>query len=162
MLFISLQVTKKQVGTNMAKFRKLEYSNVKDRIKSSSNKSAIYVGCDSKLTGTSTLFGLVIVIHIDQHNGGVVFGNKSLISRRMEIGERLMKEVDIAIECAFNIYNSIGERVFEVHLDLNSDPGHKSNKYIKQAVSYVKAQGFECQIKPQAWAASTAADYLIS
>ncbi len=143
------------------KFRKLKYNNVQETIKDSSQKSAVYIGCDSKLSGGQTLFGLVVVIHIDGHKGGIVFGNKSKISRRMEISERLMKEVDIAMECAFNLNGTVGERLFEVHLDINPSPEHKSNSVMKRAMSYVKAQGFDCQIKPHAWAATTAADYLL-
>ncbi|MCP4130159.1 MAG: hypothetical protein GY754_04000 [bacterium] len=146
----------------MSRFRKLEYPTLLETIETSSQDSAIYVGCDSKLTGPYTLFGLVVVLHIEGHKGGMVYGQKSLVNRRMAINERLLREVDIAMESAFTICGSVDRRVMEVHLDINPNPEHKSNGVMKRAVSYVQAQGFEYKIKPSAWAASTAADYLIN
>ncbi len=146
---------------NGSRFRKLLYDKVNDAIQSSSNNSAVYIGCDSKHADACTVFGLVVVIHIEQRKGGMVFGKKSRVDRRMSINERLIKEVDIAMECAFMLSPFIGERIFEVHLDINPDPRYKSNSVAKYAHSYVKAQGFDYRIKPKAWAATTAADYLL-
>jgi len=145
----------------MSKFKKLDYDFIKKIISSSSKESSIYIGCDSKLTGPYTLFGLVVVIHIDSHHGASVYGKRLLVDRRMDMKDRLMREVDYAMEAAFSLNDFIGDRNFEVHLDINGNPKHKSNVVMKQAVAYVKAQGFICKIKPGAWAASTAADYLI-
>lgn len=146
----------------MSRFRKFNYDEIKQAIFESSSQSAIYIGCDSKLVKGHTLFGLVCVIHIESHKGGMVFGKRSYIGRKLAISERLMQEVNIAMDCAFIITNDIQDRLFEVHLDINPDPEHKSNSIMKQAIAYVKAQGFNFKIKPRAWAASTAADYLIS
>jgi uncharacterized protein len=146
----------------MSKFRKLEYSEVVATIRSSSSKSAVYVGCDSKISGAYTVFGLVVVLHIDRSRGGIVFGEKTLVTRRMPMYERLLKEVELALESAFAINHAIEQRMMEIHLDINPDPQYRSNKIIKQAIAYVRAQGFSYKIKPAAWAASTAADYLIS
>ncbi len=144
------------------KFTNLTLEAVNCAIERSSENSAVYIGCDSKVNGSHTLFGLVVVIHIDRHKGGMVYGKKSVYNRRMVMFERIMREVDLAMQCAFSILDAVGERSFEVHLDINPNPIHKSNRAMKQAMAYVKAQGFNCQIKPDAWAASTAADYLIS
>ena len=146
----------------MPQFRKLDYTIVLDAIKKSSPASEIYVGCDSKITGPYTVFGLVVVLHIDGHKGGMVFGKKTLVDRRMAINERLLREVDLAMEIAFKICEAVGKRVMEVHLDINPDPGCKSNGIMKRAVAYVRAQGFSYKVKPGAWAASSAADYLIN
>lgn len=145
----------------MARFSKINYNTLKTLIKSSSKESSIYIGCDSKLSGAYTVFGLVVIIHIDSCKGARCFGDKFIINRRMSISERLLKEVDMAIESAFNLYDSIGTRTFEIHLDINGNAMHKSNKILHQATSYVKAQGFDFKIKPNAFASSTAADYLI-
>lgn len=142
-------------------FRQLDYDEVQRAITCSSPASSVYVGCDSRLDGTTTLFGVVVVVHIETCKGCMVFGRRFSVGRRMAISERLMKEVESVMECAFAIQPSVGSRNFEVHLDLNPDPAYKSSAVLRQAVSYVKAQGFPYQVKPAAWAASTAADYLI-
>ena len=146
----------------MGQFRKFNFAEIQQTISLSSPSSGVYVGCDSKLSGAYTIFGLVLVIHIDSHHGGMVFGEKKIVEHRLAMSERLMREVDYAMDCAFQITDAVDNRNFEVHLDINPNPTYKSNKVMKQAVAYVKAQGFNYKIKPGAWAASTAADYLIS
>ncbi len=141
--------------------RKLNYDTVISTIKNLSNKSSIYVGCDSKLCGPNTLFGLVIILHIDSSRGGMCFAKKMKESRRMSVKERLMKEVEHAVLCAVRVQHVVEDRNFEVHLDLNPDPKHISNNVLNAAMGYVKGQGLNCRIKPEAFAASTAADYLL-
>ena len=141
--------------------RKLDYDVVKESLTNSSEDSAIYIGCDSKLTGPYTVFGLVVIIHIESSKGGMCFAKKFREDRRMEIQERLLKEVDYAISCASELQDFVGERTFEVHLDLNGDKKHKSNKLLTTAVGWVESRGFKFKIKPNAFAASTAADYIL-
>jgi uncharacterized protein len=143
------------------RFRNLEYQSLLRIISASSPETSVFVGCDSKLAGSRTLFGVAVVLHVDSRKGGMLFGKRFLVNRRMPMAERLMSEVNAVIECAFEIHEVIGSRNFEIHLDLNPDPKHKSNSVMKQAISYVKAQGFDYRIKPRAWAASTAADFIL-
>jgi predicted RNase H-related nuclease YkuK (DUF458 family) len=145
----------------MGKFRHLDYEVVEREIKNSSEKTAIYIGCDSKLTGPYTIFGLVIILHIESCKGGMAFAMKMKINRRMDINERLMKETEYAFSCANLVKHWVGNRLFEVHLDLNEEKKHKSNKVMASAVGWIESLGIKCEIKPNAWAASTAADYII-
>ena len=141
--------------------RELCYNTVISQIKDLSSESSIYIGCDSKLSGAYTLFGLVIILHIESCKGGMCFARKMTVKRRMDINERLMKEVEHAVLCATKVQHVVDERTFEVHLDLNPDPEFLSNKVLNAAMGYVKGQGLTCKIKPVAFAASTAADYLL-
>ena len=66
------------------------------------------------------------------------------------------KSVEVAYEVAplFDLY----EIKLEIHADINPNPEHDSNKALQQAVGYILGMGYEFKIKPDAWAASSAAD----
>ncbi len=80
----------------------------------------------------------------------------------MAMSERLMKEVELAVDCALQIQSAVDQRCFEVHLDINPDANYKSNSVLPMATGYISSQGLTYRIKPEAFAASTAADYIIS
>jgi len=142
--------------------KKLCYETVISAILGLSDSSSIYIGCDSKLSGQYTVFGLVVILHIDSCKGGKCFASIMKEERRMGIKERLMKEVEHAVSCAARVQHAVANRKFEVHLDINPNPDHASNSVLKTALGYVKGQGLKCRIKPDAFAATTAADYIIS
>jgi hypothetical protein len=137
------------------------YSTIFKEIEKSSKSSAIYVGADSRIAGGITLFAVVVILHIESSKGGMCFAKKIKEDRRMPIAERLMKEVDLAVECASQLQGVVGKRKFEVHVDFNGDAQHISNKYVTYANGYLTSMGFKFRIKPNAFAASTAADHLL-
>ena len=139
----------------------IDYDEVREAIKQSSESSIIYLGCDSQNSKGFTIFGLSIIIHIDGHKGGKLFVETTKVKRIQSLKQRLLKEVELAVAGAFEIMESIGDRKFEVHLDINGNPEHKSNVVCKEAIGYVVGQGFECQIKPYAFAASYASDHCV-
>jgi predicted RNase H-related nuclease YkuK (DUF458 family) len=56
----------------------------------------------------------------------------------------------------------VGDRHFEVHIDINPNPRYKSNVAVKEALGYVKGNlGIDAKIKPDAFAAMHAADHLV-
>lgn len=142
--------------------RRLDYVQLRKDIQRSPETSSVYIGCDSKLVNGSTLFGLVVIIHIESSKGGKCYAQKFHERRRLALRERLLKEVDMAVGAAFEVCDAVGPRNFELHLDINPKREHKSNTVMSQATGYVAAQGFDFQVKPNAFAASTAADYLIN
>jgi len=66
------------------------------------------------------------------------------------------KSVEVAYELAplLDLYDI----PLEIHADINPDPNHESNKALQQAVGYILGMGYEFKVKPDAWAASSAAD----
>lgn len=140
--------------------------DAKRAIRESSKESSIYVGCDSdrfKKKGEWYIkFATVIIIHKDSKHGAVIHHNVEVVrdysnSLRM----KLMQEVQYAIDAAFSIIDEVGDRHFEIHLDLNGNPKHKSNEAVKEALGYVKGMfGFDAKIKPNAPAASYAGDHI--
>ncbi len=141
----------------MPQFEDIE--EVREFIKNSSEESAIYVGCDSRQLRESTIFVTVIVVHINSNHGAKIFWQVDRVRRINSIRQRLLEEVDRAVYTALMIADVVGERPFEVHLDINPNPDHRSSVILKEAVGYVLAQGLKPVLKPDAIAATAVADF---
>ncbi len=139
---------------------RFDYEKIKDYIRNTSDHTSIYVGCDSRQTSGSTLFVIVIVIHIDSNKGAKVFFEVRKERKISSLRERLMREVDYAVLTALNIMDAVGDRPFEVHLDINPDENFRSSIVVKEAVGYVMAQGLKPVLKPHSIAAYAVADYI--
>jgi predicted RNase H-related nuclease YkuK (DUF458 family) len=72
-----------------------------------------------------------------------------------------MNEVYKASQMYIDLFEHIGDRHCEVHLDINPDEMHGSSCVIQQATGYIRGMcGFAPKVKPEAFAASYAADRL--
>ncbi len=142
----------------MPAFRNVE--EVRDFIASSSPESAIYVGCDSRQFRSKTIFVTVVVVHINSNHGAKIFWKVDRVRRITSIRQRLLEEVNRAVYTALMIADVVGDRPFEVHLDINPNPDHRSSIIVKEAVGYVLAQGLKPVLKPDAIAASAVADFI--
>lgn len=145
---------------------KVDIEEVKEAIRNSSLKTRIYIGCDSKVSRKKKVrFATVVILHIEGKHGGRLFSRietERHFSKPTEPRLRLVQEAQKAVAIAFELMDVIGERHFELHLDLNSDPKYKSNAAVKEAAGYVFGSlGIEAKIKPEAFAASSAADALV-
>lgn len=142
---------------------KLDMESVKDFISKSSKETGIYIGCDSKVTTRRgkkvAIYVAVIVIHYDSNNGAKLFKMVKVEPDYGNMRQRLMREVYIAGEIAYEIADVVDERPFEIHLDINSNPDFKSNVIAKEAAGYIMGMmGIKAKLKPYALAASFAAD----
>ncbi len=139
---------------------RFDFEKIKNYIRSTSKQTSIYVGCDSRQMTGSTLFVIVIVVHIDSNKGAKVFFEVKRERKITSLRERLMREVDYAVLTALNIIDVVEDRPFEVHLDINPDDKYKSSIVVKEAIGYVKAQGLKPVLKPHSIAAYAVADYI--
>ncbi len=139
-----------------------DIEEVRRFISECSSQSAVYVGCDSRQLRDKTVFVTVVVIHINSNNGAKVFWQVDKVSKIESIRQRLMEEVNRAVFVALSICDVVGDRPFEVHLDINPNPEHRSSVIVKEAVGYVLAQGLTPVLKPDSIAATTAADFITS
>jgi predicted RNase H-related nuclease YkuK (DUF458 family) len=72
-----------------------------------------------------------------------------------------MNEVYRASQMYLDLFDAIGDRHCEVHLDINPDELHGSSCVIQQATGYIRGLcGFPPKVKPEAFAATYAADRL--
>lgn len=139
------------------------WSKAKEAIRNSSQESSIYIGCDSRRIPSKkkALFSTVIVLHKDSKRGCAVFHNQIALPDYGQLRPRLMTETQLAIEAFTAIEDVIGNRKLEIHLDVNSDPKHASNVVAAEALGWVRSLGIQARIKPDSFAATTAADHCV-
>lgn len=139
-------------------------------IQESSATSSVYIGCDSQVTkkkvGNRTVatakYTTVIVVHRDSSKGASIF---HISETRPDYGDcytRMMTEVEIVLQVFEPVAAVLGDRHLEIHLDINKKPEHKSNVAMQAAIGYVLGTtGIRPKVKPEAWAATHAADHMV-
>lgn len=129
-------------------------------IQGTSKDTKVYVGCDSRQMGRNTLFVTVIVVHLDGNKGAKVFPFSDRVPRINSTRWRLIQEAHYATYKALELKDYIEGRELIVHLDYHPSDAHRSNAVVKEAVGFVLGQGLEYKLKPEAHAATSAADFL--
>jgi predicted RNase H-related nuclease YkuK (DUF458 family) len=147
-----------------------DLEKVKEFIRNTSLSTSIYIGADSeRYRGRDDLwyadYTVAIVVHVDSSRGCKVFGKvdseRDFDKRHDRPAYRLMNEVYRASQMYIDLFEAIGDRHVEVHLDINPDEMHGSSCVIQQATGYIRGMcGFAPKVKPEAFAASYAADRL--
>ncbi len=138
----------------------------------SNSRTEIHIGSDSQQFGTETEYVTVVVMHRTDASGagkgGRVFFSRERVERIRELRLRLWKEVWRSTELAMELTAppEVGTHlhpinITAVHIDANVDPRHKSSKHVEELVGLVMGQGFNAIAKPEAWAASHAADHAV-
>jgi predicted RNase H-related nuclease YkuK (DUF458 family) len=138
----------------------------KKAILDSSQSSSIYIGCDSirfrKNNQWHAKYSTVVIVHMDSKKGCRLFHESIDMPDYGNLKQRLLTEVQMAVTTATEIIDIIGDRHLEIHLDINSDPKHKSSVAVKEALGWVKGSlGLDAKIKPSAFAATHAADHAV-
>ena len=140
--------------------RKIDINEVKEFIEAQSPDTKIYIGGDSErfIIGNEWYadYTLAIVVHINGNNGCKIFGEvqteRDWDQRKDKPRMRLMNEVYKIAELYLKLKDV---------LDINPDEMHGSSCVINEAVGYIRGM---CNViplvKPQAFAASFAADRL--
>jgi len=126
---------------------------------------SLWVGCDSlpKDNGWAE-FGIAIVLY-RYGKGGHVLGAMVREYHRDDL-KRLSREVEILLELAqmfqergtFELPNIVE---YCLHLDFNKEKEYKSNKMYDWAIGWIRGMGFPVTPKPEAYAASYAADKIV-
>tara|TARA_Y100000034_G_scaffold28883_2_gene34749 strand:- start:17911 stop:18408 length:498 start_codon:yes stop_codon:yes gene_type:complete len=121
---------------------------------------AIYIGVDSQERNNNLLLATAVILH-KSNKGGALFYCREFLTKTCSLRQRLLLETQRATEVAIALSELCDKaRKFTVHLDVNSNSKHKSNMLLKEAKSYVIAQGFDCEVKPNSWASFCVADKL--
>lgn len=139
-------------------------------INQQSPETHVYIGVDSERVNFKNEwfvdYLMCIVVHIDARHGCKVFGgvvrekdfDKNLSKPKM----RLVMEAYKAAELYLIIQDKIAHDI-SIHLDVNPNELFGSNCAITEAMGYIKGVcGITPKVKPEAWAASTAADRIKS
>jgi predicted RNase H-related nuclease YkuK (DUF458 family) len=128
-----------------------------------SEKSAIYVGCDSICLNKNSTnkFIVAVVMHYDCKHGAGVRCLSFRENRYMSIQERLYKEIELAVTVIQKLLPAIGSRRHELHFDINPDPQHISFALLSTAIGWGNAISVPVKVKPDAFAASAVADHTL-
>lgn len=142
----------------------LDLDLIRDYISASSMATSVYIGCDSvrhkdRSRKWVASYSLVVVVHHDTKKGCKLFGTIIKLPDYGNLRQRLMQEVYYVSELGLELVEAIGERPFEIHIDVNPDENHASSTVIKEACGYIRGMlNMDPKTKPEATAASTAAD----
>lgn len=159
-----------------AQFRKHDKTKIPDIIKylkdymviSKDGKTEyeIFVGCDSQVNRTSTIYSVVIGIHTIQAGIGRGVHIVHTRERTAKVGEdkgsifkRLWGEVQRIVDTALYLRdNGIDTKDIGTHVDANGSEKYASNMIYDSAIGYLNSLGFKVEGKPYAWAATYAAN----
>jgi predicted RNase H-related nuclease YkuK (DUF458 family) len=126
------------------------------------NNGKISVGTDSFIKKQDCIFSLAICLYgADNQNGGRYFIKRTNIDKRRysNLLQRILAEVQKSVELGLKLLELIPVLDIEIHLDVSgADKNNGTSKFAEMLTGYAKGAGFQCKIKPDAYAASSIAD----
>jgi predicted RNase H-related nuclease YkuK (DUF458 family) len=149
--------------------KRLDLMEVKAFIDTQSLETKIYLGADSERFRLNDVwyadYTLAVVVHIDGCHGCKIFGEvvreRDYDQKKSKPSMRLMNEVYKVSELFQKLSDVLEDRHVEVHLDINPNEMYGSSCVVNQAIGYIKGTcNVVPMVKPQAFAASYAADRL--
>jgi len=159
----------KPAGADSYYRSRINLAEVKAFIEAQSPETRIYIGADSHRLAVGTIwyadYTLAIVVHINGKNGCKLFGEvvreRDYDQKKDKPQFRLMNEVYKVADLYLKLADVLDDRHVEVHLDINPDEMHGSHCVMQQAIGYFRGTcNVIPMVKPQAFAASYAADRL--
>ena len=148
---------------------KIDVDQVEKFIAAQGPGTKIYLGADSERFRESRVwwaeYTTVVVVHINGKHGCRIFGEvdreRDYDPRGDRPSMRLMNEVYRVSELFQRLAPVLADRPVEVHLDINPNEMHASSCVVQQAIGYIRGTcNVIPMVKPQAFAASYAADRL--
>jgi hypothetical protein len=143
--------------------------NIKDEVratlvreKEAGHALKVCIGTDSQVKGAITEFATVIVF-LRKGKGGFMYILPDSTRIKMSIKERMLREVVMSIGIAYDLSRlfTLYDVDMEVHADINTNPGFKSNDALKEAMGYIMGMGFAFKAKPHAFASSSCANKMV-
>jgi predicted RNase H-related nuclease YkuK (DUF458 family) len=148
---------------NSGKQNQISFSEIKEIIRENIAKGAkVYVGTDSFRSKRKVCFASVVCLH-SKATGGRYFFYKDFEKPNIyrQLAVRITEEVRRSVELAENIMKECNLDPSDIELHLDVSPFEKNNSTSKLSVmlkGYVQGAGFDCKVKPNAWASQTVAD----
>ena len=126
-----------------------------------SNNGDVFIGCDSFLKADTCVFASVVCLHgADNQSGGRYFWIREDYDaeKYRNLQYRIFSEVSKTVNLAMNLSARFPKANIELHIDISSKETAKTHKFVDALTGFAKSAGFNCQIKPYAWAAAAIAD----
>lgn len=145
----------------MAKWKTITGEPVQDILAFINNETqdgqVVHIGTDSLQTGRYTQFVTIVAI-LNPPKGGRVVYSRDIVPRITSLRERLNKEVWYSINLAMQVSD---QPDLTIHIDANPDEKFMSSKYLQELAGLVVGQGFKALWKPESWAATHCADFVV-
>ena len=141
----------------------LTFEAIIEKIKLHSQKGGtVFVGTDSCVSRKKCVFSTAICLHgAEGQKGGRYFISRRKVKAKEypTLLQRITSEVEKSIDIGMQIMYHCPRVKIELHLDVSdSTKGEGTSKFSDMLIGYAKGSGFECKVKPDAFAASTIAD----
>jgi predicted RNase H-related nuclease YkuK (DUF458 family) len=142
---------------------KISYDEIIELAKRhSKEKGTIFIGTDSHVEREQCIFSTVICFHGANNQVGGRYFYKKMKFKALKfptILERITLEVEKSVQLSLDLYKRCPDASIEIHLDISSsDKKEKTSSYADMLIGYARGVGFECKVKPEAFAASSIAD----
>jgi predicted RNase H-related nuclease YkuK (DUF458 family) len=128
----------------------------------------VHIGTDAQAKGhVKADFVTVVCVHaldVNRTTTSRVFYWKDKNVATHSLWEKLYGETERSLRIAVQLSDEFGDSFRDrilVHVDANPNPTYKSSNYVKQLAGMVMGYGFNHILKPDAWAASHAADHIV-
>ena len=127
----------------------------------------VIVGTDSQTFSKETKIVNVIAIICEGH-GGIYFYEVSKIPKMSDVRTKLYTETEMSLKAADALLALLeaddayadlySECLFTIHVDAGRSEQGKTKELIPSIVGWIKSAGFECEVKPDSFVASSIAD----
>lgn len=139
-------------------YEKMIYIIKKFISKSPNSVYNISVGTDSQnFEDTKTV--MVVAIH-RVGSGGIFFYDIKRVKKITNIAQKLFFETSMSLDIATKLLEMLQNEGIDFGISIHVDAGNngKTSKLIPEIVGWIKSCGFDCETKPNSYAASSIAD----
>lgn len=119
----------------------------------------IYIGCDSQTYASKTVYVTTVVFRYENRGAHVIY-QKEIVPRVKDLWSKLWGELQRSIDVAGYLKVEGKIEIYQIDLDYNSNPKHKSNVIVKTAIGYMESMGYNYAVKPQTLIAISVANEL--
>ena len=160
---------------NSETYGKLNLCDIPEKLMDFYDRNTVYgeqmelaIGTDSQNHSSGTKIVTVISMICKGH-GGIFFYESEYRDLINIIKQKLETETYISLETAKSLLDELDTDEYRVlmdncplsiHIDAGNAPNGKTRDLIKGLTGWVHAMGYECEVKPDSYSASTIADRL--
>lgn len=127
----------------------------------SAEEGTVYIGSDSMVQKQKCIFCTAICLLGDtkQSNRYFIRRTKNDAKEFKTLLQRITMEVQNSIDMGMKLLEFCPTIKIELHLDVSdSNKESRTSKFADMLIGYAKGSGFDCKIKPEAFAAYCVAD----
>ena len=123
------------------------------------NNGMVFIGTDSSIVGEKCIFATAICLHKEGSGGKYFFVRSKHPTKSFStLFQRMVTEVEKSVLTAVAVSEKNPSAEIEIHLDIGKSKKSKTRFFIDTLTGYAKSAGFNCKIKPYAWASASVAD----